>query len=82
MEIFIGVSATPGEPRDLLRQRGRITDLGWDAPGGGQRFIGGSGLVLPQKKRVGRKGMRAWAGSPHALVPCGDSLVAGLGLCW
>lgn len=25
--------------------------------------------------------MRAWAGSPHALVPCRDSLVAGLGLC-
>lgn len=27
MEIFIGVSAMLGEPRDLLRQRGRIIDL-------------------------------------------------------
>lgn len=26
MEIFIGVSLMPGELRDLLRQRGRISD--------------------------------------------------------
>lgn len=27
MEIFIGVSAMLGEPRDLLRQHGRIIDI-------------------------------------------------------
>lgn len=57
MEIFIGVSATPGEPRDLLRQRGRITDLGWDAPGGGGTAIyRGLGACFTPKKGLEGKG--------------------------
>lgn len=57
MEIFIGVSATPGEPRDLLRQRGRIMDLIWDAPGVGDRDLSGArGLFYPKKKGLAGRG--------------------------
>lgn len=57
MEIFIGVSATPGEPRDLLRQRGRIMDLIWDAPGVGDSDLSGArGLFYPQKKGLAGRG--------------------------